>query len=127
MYLAANKATTVRCLRYNVSHEEITTRSSIGMNLFSPPGENERLINRKQDACTDTTARMAVLRRCQSTESRTLRLVVTQASCLILSSRLPACSFCAGFKLLEVRDTTASAARFPSAGMMPGAGGNQSW
>src|SRR5262249_38345178 len=27
-----------------VSHEEIATRSSIGMYFFSPPGENERLI-----------------------------------------------------------------------------------
>jgi SAM-dependent methyltransferase len=45
-----------------VSHEEIATRSSIGMYVFSPPGENERLIKQ------------------------------------------------AGFKLLEVRDTTESAA-----------------
>jgi len=45
-----------------VSHEEIATRSSIGMYFFSPPGENERLIKR------------------------------------------------AGFKLLEARDTTESAA-----------------
>src|SRR5262249_53034583 len=45
-----------------VSHEEIATRSSIGMYLFSPPGENERLIEQ------------------------------------------------AGFKLLEARDTTESAA-----------------
>src|SRR5262249_7961718 len=29
-----------------VSHEEIATRSSIGMYFFSPPGENERLIQR---------------------------------------------------------------------------------
>jgi len=45
-----------------VSHEEIATRSSIGMYFFSPPGENERLIKH------------------------------------------------AGFKLLEARDTTESAA-----------------
>jgi SAM-dependent methyltransferase len=45
-----------------VSHEEIATRSSIGMYLFSPPGENERLIEQ------------------------------------------------AGFRLLEARDTTESAA-----------------
>ena len=45
-----------------VSNEEIATRSSIGMYFFSPPGENERLINE------------------------------------------------AGFKLLEARDTTESAA-----------------
>ena len=45
-----------------VSHEEIATRSSIGMYFFSPPGENERLIKQ------------------------------------------------AGFKLLETRDTTESAA-----------------
>ena len=44
-----------------VSHEEIATRSSIGMYFFTPPGENERLIEQ------------------------------------------------AGFKLLEVRDTTDSA------------------
>jgi ubiquinone/menaquinone biosynthesis C-methylase UbiE len=45
-----------------LSHEEIATRSSIGMYFFSPPGENERLIKQ------------------------------------------------AGFKLLEARDTTESAA-----------------
>ena len=29
-----------------VSHEEIATRSSIGFYVYSPPGENERLIAR---------------------------------------------------------------------------------
>jgi ubiquinone/menaquinone biosynthesis C-methylase UbiE len=42
-----------------VSHEEIATRSSIGFYVYSPPGENERLIERvgfRQMRVTDTTA-----------------------------------------------------------------------
>lgn len=41
-----------------VSHEEIATRSSIGFYVYSPPGENERLIERagfRQIRVTDTT------------------------------------------------------------------------
>ena len=41
-----------------LSHEEIATRSSIGFYVYSPPGENERLIERagfRQIRATDTT------------------------------------------------------------------------
>ena len=41
-----------------LSHEEIATRSSIGFYVYSPPGENERLIERagfRQISVTDTT------------------------------------------------------------------------
>ena len=41
-----------------LSHEEIATRSSIGFYVYSPPGENERLIERagfRQILATDTT------------------------------------------------------------------------
>jgi hypothetical protein len=41
-----------------ITHEEIATRSSIGFYLYSPPGENERLIVRAgfgQLRVTDTT------------------------------------------------------------------------
>jgi ubiquinone/menaquinone biosynthesis C-methylase UbiE len=41
-----------------LSHEEIATRSSIGFYLYSPPGENERLVERvgfRQIRVTDTT------------------------------------------------------------------------
>jgi ubiquinone/menaquinone biosynthesis C-methylase UbiE len=41
-----------------VSHEEIATRSSIGFYVYSPPGENERLIERagfRRIRVTDTT------------------------------------------------------------------------
>ena len=47
-----------------VSHEEIATRSSIGMYFFSPPGENERLIKRagfKLLEARDTTEGAATL------------------------------------------------------------------
>jgi SAM-dependent methyltransferase len=45
-----------------VSHEEIATRSSIGFYVFSPPGENERLMRRagfRLIVATDTTDRAA--------------------------------------------------------------------
>jgi hypothetical protein len=45
-----------------ISHEEIATRSSIGFYVYSPPGENERLIERagfSQIRATDTTASAA--------------------------------------------------------------------
>ena len=41
-----------------LSHEEIATRSSIGFYVYSPPGENERLMERagfRQIRATDTT------------------------------------------------------------------------
>jgi SAM-dependent methyltransferase len=41
-----------------ISHEEIATRSSIGYYVYSPPGENERLIERagfREVRATDTT------------------------------------------------------------------------
>ena len=47
-----------------ISHEEIATRSSIGMYFFSPPGENERLIKQsglKQIDARDTTDSAALL------------------------------------------------------------------
>jgi SAM-dependent methyltransferase len=45
-----------------VSHEEIATRSSIGFYVYSPPGENERLIERagfRSVSATDTTGNAA--------------------------------------------------------------------
>lgn len=47
-----------------VSHEEIATRSSIGMYFFSPPGENERLIKQagfRLLEASDTTESAAIL------------------------------------------------------------------
>jgi SAM-dependent methyltransferase len=47
-----------------VSQEEIATRSSIGYYLFSPPGENERLITEagfRMISASDTTANAAVI------------------------------------------------------------------
>jgi SAM-dependent methyltransferase len=47
-----------------LSHEELATRSSIGMYFFSPPGENERLIKQsglKQIGARDTTDSTALL------------------------------------------------------------------
>ena len=47
-----------------LSHEEIATRSSIGMYFFSPPGENERLMKQsglKQIEARDTTDCAALL------------------------------------------------------------------
>jgi len=45
-----------------LSHEEIATRSSIGFYVYSPPGENERLMERagfRQIRVTDTTGSAA--------------------------------------------------------------------
>jgi len=45
-----------------ISHEEIATRSSIGYYVYSPPGENERLIERagfRDASTTDTTQNAA--------------------------------------------------------------------
>jgi SAM-dependent methyltransferase len=47
-----------------LSHEEIVTRSSIGYYVYSPPGENERLIERagfRHIRATDTTENAAVI------------------------------------------------------------------
>ena len=41
-----------------ISHEEIATRSSIGYYVYSPPGQNERLMGQagfRQVCATDTT------------------------------------------------------------------------
>ena len=49
-----------------ISHEEIATRSSIGFYVFSPPGENERLMQRagfRVLAATDTTEAAAGIAR----------------------------------------------------------------
>ena len=45
-----------------LSHEEIATRSSIGFYVYSPPGENERLMERagfRQIGVSDTTVSAA--------------------------------------------------------------------
>jgi cyclopropane fatty-acyl-phospholipid synthase-like methyltransferase len=45
-----------------ISHEEIATRSSVGYYVYSPPGENERLIEQagfEHTRVTDTTAHAA--------------------------------------------------------------------
>jgi SAM-dependent methyltransferase len=45
-----------------ISHEEIATRSSIGLYVYSPPGENERLLTQAgftQITAKDTTAQAA--------------------------------------------------------------------
>lgn len=47
-----------------VTHDEIATRSSIGYYVYSPPGENERLLERagfRQIRVTDTTEYAAVI------------------------------------------------------------------
>lgn len=49
-----------------ISQEEVATRSSIGYYLFSPPGENERLLEHagfRLLSVTDTTANAALLSR----------------------------------------------------------------
>jgi len=49
-----------------ISHEEIATRSSIGFYVFSPPGENERLMQQagfRVIAATDTTDSAASIAR----------------------------------------------------------------
>ena len=63
-----------------VSHEEIATRSSIGYYVYSPPGENERLIERAgfhQIRVTDTTASAAQIAKLwhQAREKRKEQLV----------------------------------------------------
>jgi ubiquinone/menaquinone biosynthesis C-methylase UbiE len=68
-----------------ISHEEIATRSSIGFYVYSPPGENERLIVRAgfgQLRVTDTTesaARIAERWR-HAREKRREELVATESN-----------------------------------------------
>ena len=66
-----------------VSHEEIATRSSIGFYVYSPPGENERLIARagfRQIRVTDTTksAEQIAKRWHGAREGRTQELVAIE-------------------------------------------------
>ena len=66
-----------------LSHEEIATRSSIGMYFFSPPGENERLIKQsglKQIEARDTTDSTALLskRWLDAREKRKAALVASE-------------------------------------------------
>jgi SAM-dependent methyltransferase len=47
-----------------ISHQEIATRSSIGVYVYSPPGENERLLEQagfRRIQVTDTTANAAAI------------------------------------------------------------------
>jgi SAM-dependent methyltransferase len=68
-----------------ISHEEIATRSSIGFYVYSPPGENERLIERagfRQIRVTDTTgsaARIAKQWLC-AREKRKVELVAAEGN-----------------------------------------------
>jgi len=66
-----------------ISHEEISTRSSIGYYLFSPPGENERLIERagfRLVHVMDTTASAATIanRWHQAREKRKAELIALE-------------------------------------------------
>ena len=66
-----------------VSHEEIATRSSIGYYVYSPPGENERLIERAgfhQIRVTDTTESAAQIAKQwhQAREGRKQELVAME-------------------------------------------------
>ena len=68
-----------------LSHEEIATRSSIGFYVYSPPGENERLIERAgfcQIRVTDTTESAARIakRWHQAREKRKQELVATEGN-----------------------------------------------
>jgi len=68
-----------------VSHEEIATRSSIGFYVYSPPGENERLIERagfRQIRATDTTesAERIAKRWHQARERRKQELVAMEGT-----------------------------------------------
>ena len=66
-----------------LSHEEIATRSSIGFYVFSPPGENERLIERagfgqlRVTNTTESAARIAERWR-HAREKRTEKLVALE-------------------------------------------------
>jgi ubiquinone/menaquinone biosynthesis C-methylase UbiE len=66
-----------------LSHEEIATRSSIGYYVYSPPGENERLLERagfQQVRVTDTTDSAAQIseRWHQAREKRKKELVAVE-------------------------------------------------
>jgi len=66
-----------------VSHEEIATRSSIGFYVYSPPGENERLIERagfREIRVSDTTEHAAAtaLRWRDAREKRRRELVAME-------------------------------------------------
>src|SRR6202023_476371 len=66
-----------------LSHEEIATRSSIGFYVYSPPGENERLIARagfRQISVTDTTDSAAQIAKQwhQAREKRKAKLVAAE-------------------------------------------------
>ncbi|HEX8878930.1 MAG TPA: hypothetical protein VF749_02825 [Candidatus Acidoferrum sp.] len=66
-----------------LSHEEIATRSSIGFYVYSPPGENERLIERagfQLIRVTDTTEGAAQISKQwhQAREKRRAELVAVE-------------------------------------------------
>jgi ubiquinone/menaquinone biosynthesis C-methylase UbiE len=68
-----------------VSHEEIATRSSIGFYVYSPPGENERLLERAKfrhirvEDTTENAARIAV-QWYQAREKRKEELVAAEGN-----------------------------------------------
>jgi SAM-dependent methyltransferase len=80
-----------------VSHEEIATRSSIGMYFFSPPGENERLIKQaglKLLEARDTTRSAAMLskRWHDAREKRKAALVAIETEANFIGlQRFPTC------------------------------------
>jgi hypothetical protein len=66
-----------------ISHEEIATRSSIGFYVYSPPGENERLLERagfELIHVTDTTENASRIARQwhQAREQRKTELVTVE-------------------------------------------------
>jgi ubiquinone/menaquinone biosynthesis C-methylase UbiE len=68
-----------------LSHEEIATRSSIGFYVYSPPGENERLIERAgfgQIRVTDTTESAARIAKQwhHAREKRKQELIATEGN-----------------------------------------------
>jgi SAM-dependent methyltransferase len=68
-----------------LSHEEIATRSSIGFYVYSPPGENERLIEQagfRQTRATDTTESAARIAKQwhQAREGRKQELVAIEGA-----------------------------------------------
>jgi ubiquinone/menaquinone biosynthesis C-methylase UbiE len=68
-----------------LSHEEIATRSSIGFYVYSPPGENERLIARagfRRISVTDTTDSAAQIAKLwhDAREKRAKELIAVEGS-----------------------------------------------
>lgn len=66
-----------------LSHEEIATRSSIGFYVYSPPGENERLMERagfRLIRVSDTTENTARISKqwLQAREKRKIELVTVE-------------------------------------------------